>query len=156
MHKPGAKRHAQVLSPMREGRKTGEGEGGFERGALDVSDVRTVAYLLPGVKITSPNKVVWSRQAAMAGSQKRKRLRSLAGLVVGIQHHECRSRVVVSLVRVAPRPFDYDNMVAGFKPVRDGVSDAFALRDDHACFVWRYGQRRGKPKEYGVEIHILK
>ncbi len=117
---------------------------------------------IPGARITSPNKVIWSRAAALAGSSKRKRLRAMAGLATAAAlgvHRAVLSgkftlRLVVTMTRVAPRPFDFDNMVAGFKPVRDGIADTFGLRDDHPRFVWQYQQRRGNPREYALEIQI--
>jgi hypothetical protein len=64
--------------------------------------------------------------------------------------------VIVQILRIAPKPFDSDNWQAAAKPIRDGIADAFGLRDDAPCFEWHYGQERGKAREYAaaVSIHI--
>lgn len=64
----------------------------------------------------------------------------------------------VVVTRIAPRCFDsHDGLAASAKHVVDGISDYLAGtygqgQDQQPGLFWRYGQRRGKPKEYGVEI----
>ena len=58
----------------------------------------------------------------------------------------------VTLTRIAPRGLDADNLAGSFKHVQDGVADALGIDDRH--IVWVYEQRKGKPKEYAVEIRI--
>jgi hypothetical protein len=98
----------------------------------------------------------------MARSQERKRLRELAGIAArsvagdflrAFSRGSLLSNVgaMVTLTRVSPRKLDDDNAIAGFKPVRDGVADAFGLRDDHKCLSWVYLQRKGPP---AIEIRI--
>jgi hypothetical protein len=62
--------------------------------------------------------------------------------------------VVVTLVRVAPRMLDDDNLRGALKAVRDGVADAFKVDDRDRRITWRYGQRRGTARMYGVEIGV--
>jgi hypothetical protein len=62
--------------------------------------------------------------------------------------------VIVEMTRIAPRAFDGDNWQAACKPIRDGVADAFGLRDDAMNLFWGYEQRRGGVKEYAVQIAI--
>lgn len=62
--------------------------------------------------------------------------------------------VVVTLTRIAPRELDDDNLSGGFKAVRDGVADALGVDDKDKRVTWRYAQRTGKPKEYGMTITI--
>lgn len=122
--------------------------------------VATYATYLSGVRPKSPNKVVWSKGAALRASGERRRLREEAHVrtlaVVPPRErdfiHNHHLGVVITLVRVAPRPFDGDNLQASLKPVRDGVADAFNLRDDAINLTWAYAQRRGKVREYGVQV----
>lgn len=69
--------------------------------------------------------------------------------------------LVVHVTRVAPRPLDpHENLPASMKHVVDGVSDYLAGahgqgQDRQEGLVFNYAQRRGKPREYGVEIQLL-
>jgi hypothetical protein len=65
-----------------------------------------------------------------------------------------RVRIVVELTRVAPGQLDSDNLVGSQKGVRDGIADAFGIDDGDARFEWHYRQRKGRPREYGVEVAI--
>lgn len=60
--------------------------------------------------------------------------------------------VVVTLTRIASRPFDSDNVTHAFKNIRDGIADAYGVNDKDVRFdgaavpiVWRYSQERGTP-----------
>ena len=62
---------------------------------------------------------------------------------------------VVTLVRVAPRPLDTDNLAASCKGVRDQVAAELGVDDSARSPVrWDYGQRKGKPREYAVEVTV--
>jgi len=118
------------------------------------------AYLL-GARPASPNEKPWSTGAAISASGKRRRLRDQAraitlSMISPIDRVKAKdsAAVVVTLTRVAPRAYDDDNWQGAAKPVRDGVADAFELRDDAPCFAWRYGQMKGMSKEYGVRIKV--
>lgn len=62
--------------------------------------------------------------------------------------------IVVKLTRVAPRLFDDDGLRAAFKSVRDGVADKIGIDDGSSLIKFEYAQRRGKVKEYAVEIEF--
>lgn len=62
---------------------------------------------------------------------------------------------VVHLTRIAPRKFDSDNLSSSFKAIRDGMADAFAIDDGDERIEWKYGWRRGAPKEYAVDVEIV-
>ena len=68
--------------------------------------------------------------------------------------------LVITLTRVAPSGLDAgDNLPASAKACRDGVSDWLAGgylqgQDRQKGLEWRYAQRRGGVREYGVEIYI--
>jgi len=61
---------------------------------------------------------------------------------------------IVTMTRIAPREMDGDNLQAGMKACRDGVADWLGLDDADARITWAYAQRKGKPKEYAVEVSI--
>lgn len=61
---------------------------------------------------------------------------------------------VVTLIRIAPRELDDDNLQGGFKAIRDGVADRLGVRDNDPRVQWRYGQARGKPKQYAALVRI--
>lgn len=63
-------------------------------------------------------------------------------------------RCVVTLVRIAPRPLDDDNLCAAFKAVRDGVADWLGVKDNSPLVKWNYRQERGRPKEYEALIVV--
>lgn len=60
----------------------------------------------------------------------------------------------VTLTRVAPRSLDTDNLAAGLKAVRDGVALWLQVDDADPRIEWRYAQRRGGVREYGVEVEV--
>ena len=75
-------------------------------------------------------------------------------LVAFLQCHDHPLPCVVTLTRIAPRSLDGDNLQASFKHVRDGVADRLGIKDNDPRVEWRYGQRKGLPKEYAVEVNI--
>jgi hypothetical protein len=62
--------------------------------------------------------------------------------------------LTITMTRIAPRGLDGDNLQAAFKAVRDGVADWMKTEDNDPLLLWRYEQRQGRPKEYGVEITV--
>lgn len=63
------------------------------------------------------------------------------------------SGIVVTLTRIGARPLDTDNLAYAFKSIRDGVADAFGIRDDDKRIAWEYAQEKGSP---AVRIEISK
>lgn len=62
--------------------------------------------------------------------------------------------VVVTLIRIAPRELDDgDNIGGAFKAIKDGIADAFLLRDNDKRLKWEYEQQKVS-KTYGVRIEI--
>ncbi len=58
----------------------------------------------------------------------------------------------VTLTRIAPRELDSDNNTAGCKGARDAVADWLMVNDNDPRIEWRYGQRKGDPKQYALEV----
>ncbi len=61
---------------------------------------------------------------------------------------------IVTIARIGPRALDSDNLAGCAKHVRDGIADALGIKDNDPRVEWRVEQRRGKPREYAVEIVI--
>lgn len=61
---------------------------------------------------------------------------------------------VVTLVRIAPRSLDTDNLAGGFKSVRDGIADWLGINDNDPRVTWLYAQERGAPKQYAVRVEV--
>lgn len=66
--------------------------------------------------------------------------------------------VQISIVRIAARRYDDDNMIAACKTVRDTIADwlipglRMGRADDDERLVFTYDQRKGNPKQYALEI----
>lgn len=61
----------------------------------------------------------------------------------------------IVLTRVAPRPLDqHDGLGAALKPIIDGVADYLGVKDNDPRVTWKLEQRKGRVREYCVEISI--
>lgn len=80
--------------------------------------------------------------------------RATARIVLGQVGERPTLPVVVELVRIAPRPLDDDNLRGALKSVRDGIADWLGVDDRDPRVQWAYGQRKGAPKAYGVEVGV--
>ena len=64
----------------------------------------------------------------------------------------------ISLTRVAPRAFDPDNLAASFKNIIDTICDwlkpGLAPGQSDRGLAVTFHQRKGKPKEYKVIVHL--
>lgn len=58
----------------------------------------------------------------------------------------------VTLIRIAPRMLDGDNLQSGFKALRDGIADRLGVKDNDPRVQWNYRQVRGDPRQYAVHI----
>ena len=63
-------------------------------------------------------------------------------------------KFVITITRIGARKLDGDNLANSQKHVRDGIADALGIDDGSDRLDWRYAQRRGKPREYSVEVQI--
>lgn len=64
--------------------------------------------------------------------------------------------VVVHLTRVGVRKLDSDNLAGSCKGVRDQIAKLIGVDDgDERKVRWEYSQRKGLPKEYGLEVRIV-
>lgn len=49
----------------------------------------------------------------------------------------------VHLIRIGARMLDDDNLISGYKPLRDAIASRFGLDDNQRTIEWRYGQCQG-------------
>lgn len=109
---------------------------------------------IPGLRLanTLNTREHWRRKADAA-----KRQRHTVALVLRT-HPKPLGPVVVTIVRVAPRSLDSDNLAGACKSVRDGVADWLGVDDGVAerrgDVVWQVAHRKGGVGEYGVEIRV--
>ena len=129
-------------------------------GADDVSPNR-VSVTLNGCRPSNPlnGSQGRTRGGNIVRARKRKALRKLAAWStrarLSVLPRSGRvGRLIVTLIRFSPRPYDSDGWQAAAKPIRDGVADALERRDNDPDIEWRYEQRRGLPKSYAVAIVV--
>ena len=101
-----------------------------------------------------------SRVAMLRKSRIRKSQRGIAKIAVGAKVRamgiapDMWLPIVVTMTRVSPRAFDDDGLRSALKAIRDGIADVFGIGDATPLIEWRYEQRRGGVREYGVEIFV--
>ena len=106
---------------------------------------------IPGLRLSNTlnTRQHWRQKAAAA-----KRQRHTVALVLRT-HPRPTGPVVVTIVRVAPRQLDSDNLAGACKSVRDGVADWLEVDDGVAerkgGVVWRVEARKGP---VSVEIRV--
>jgi hypothetical protein len=61
---------------------------------------------------------------------------------------------VVTMTRISAGTLDDDNLQPALKAIRDGIADAFGVKDNDPRIEWQYAQERGKPRDYAVRIRI--
>jgi hypothetical protein len=61
---------------------------------------------------------------------------------------------VVTLIRVAPRRLDDDNLASAFKAVRDEVAKHIGIDDGDQRVAWRYAQAKGKACVF-IDFEVL-
>lgn len=120
-------------------------EGHF-RGVPVYSDPALPVYVELPLRIES----VANRREHWAAKARRTKAHRLAALAVPEHPLPC----VVTLIRVAPRKLDDDNLASGFKALRDGIADRLGVDDADPRVTWKYGQVRGKAKEYAARVKI--
>jgi hypothetical protein len=62
--------------------------------------------------------------------------------------------VVVTLVRIAPRALDGDNLQSAFKAPRDEIARWLGVDDADPRVTWEYWQRRGGVGVYAVTVQL--
>jgi hypothetical protein len=96
-------------------------------------------------------RVHWTARAKRAKTER-------AIVAAALRHHPFTADKVPSsctLTRIAPRALDDDNLAGAFKSIRDEVAAFFDVDDGpKGPIAWRYAQRKGEPRQYGIEINL--
>jgi hypothetical protein len=118
----------------------------------------TMQVLIPIRTWSEPNlRGHWAKRARRARGQReaaRILVRAALAASAGKPPLEGNLRLAIRLTRVAMRQMDSDNLAAGLKAVRDGVSDALQMNDGDRRLDWQYAQQKGKRGEYAVLVTI--
>lgn len=103
----------------------------------------------------------WGKRHRRSQTQK-KAVRYILGHEIMVSAPEVLKMrpMAIHLTRIAPRKLDGDNLQMSLKACRDSVADLLnpglmpGFADNDSQLFWFYGQRKGKPKEYAVEIEL--
>lgn len=63
-------------------------------------------------------------------------------------------RWAFTLIRIAPRELDTDNLARSMKAIRDGIADALNIDDGDSQHLWVCDQEQGIPKVHQVRVEI--
>ena len=99
-----------------------------------------------------------AREHHMARHRRRQREKRAVYLPVlaALRKHGVTAPCSVKLTRVAPsNGLDQDNLVSSMKSVIDAIAKALGVDDRDKRITWSYDQRRGKPKQYAVEVRVV-
>ena len=108
--------------------------------------------------IAIPLKLGAALNARVHWTARAKRAKTERAIVAAALRHSCPgwpTPTTCTLVRIAPRALDDDNLAGAFKSIRDEVAAFFGVDDGpKGPIAWHYGQRKGAPKQYGIEIKL--
>lgn len=122
--------------------------------------------LIGSVRVTLPIKTISEnnmREHHMARHRRRQMQRGTVHLVLPMHIRAWRpvGPFAITLVRIAGRKLDGDNLQGAMKAVRDQVADELGIDDGDEAHEWLYEQRKPRPREiglqvggYGVEIRV--
>jgi hypothetical protein len=95
----------------------------------------------------------WGKKSGPAKLQRDTTWRAWLG--AGGRKLSADETAAVRLTRIAPRALDAaDNLPASCKSVRDQIAACLGIDDRSPRVTWTYDQRRGRPREYSVEVEI--
>lgn len=107
-------------------------------------------------RILSPNRVNHWRQLHTLKVKHQKLIR----LQYMVDKPQLVTPATISLIRIAPRELDYDNLVMAFKNIRDIVASLFfpdkapGHADASKELTFTYLQEKGLPRQYAIKIKI--
>lgn len=100
----------------------------------------------------------YEHHMSKARRAKRHRVAAKTFMRLGVPHEHLLNVLVfpleITLVRIAPRELDGDNLQSGFKATRDGIADWLGIDDRDPAVTWKYAQEARAPKTYGVRVEI--
>lgn len=95
----------------------------------------------------------WATKASRAAEQRAAGRFLAHNAMLNCEWKGCK-KMLVQITRIGPRPLDSDNLASSAKHLRDGIADYFGIDDGSSWYEWRYEQRKGRPKEYAVEVTL--
>jgi len=107
-------------------------------------------------EILSPNRVRHWRNLYNANKRHEKRIRTQ----YAIDQPQLVIPATIELTRIAPREYDYDNLVMAFKKIRDVIASLFfpglspGQADSNKSLTWIYLQEKGSTKYYAIKISV--
>ena len=99
-----------------------------------------------------------AREHHMARHRRRQREKRAVYLPVlaALRKHGVAVPCSVMLTRVAPsNGLDQDNLVSSMKATVDAIAAALGVDDRSPQVAWSYDQRRGKPRQWAVEVRVV-
>jgi hypothetical protein len=93
------------------------------------------------------------REHYMVKAKRVKQQRQLVAVFIGGKPKPALP-VVVTLVRIAPRALDGDNLQSAFKAPRDEIARWLGVDDADPRVTWEYWQRRGGVGVYAVTVQL--
>ncbi len=132
--------------------------------------MKPIEFVVPIRTVSEANsRSHWAAKAKRVKSQRQ--AVTLASMAAGIPTCKCKCRqwvaaqehwqvkplrpLWVTLTRIAPSALDTDNLASSFKATRDEVALMLGIDDRSSDVAWAYAQRKGKPREYAVEVKIV-
>lgn len=118
----------------------------------DPCDCREVSFYVPCKLVSEANM----REHWAIKNKRKKAQQRAVELTWLAQRIRVAPPVVVHLTRVGVRRLDTDNLAGSAKGVRDQIAKLIGVDDgDERKVRWEYSQRKGLPKEYGLEVRIV-
>ncbi len=102
----------------------------------------------------------WTSKHKRHKLQKRWLLTIKTDLALSCKQCYLSDPVDITLIRIAPRKLDDDNLQSSLKYIRDYIADILfpgqqaGRADDTDMIIWKYDQEKGNPKEYAIKIRI--
>jgi hypothetical protein len=113
---------------------------------------REVAFYVPTKLISEANQ----REHWAIKTKRKKAQQRAVELVWLAERVRVAPPVVVTLTRVGVRKLDPDNLAGSFKHVQDQIAKCMGVDDgDERKVRWVYEQRKGIPRQYGLEVRIV-
>ena len=112
---------------------------------------REVAFYVPTKLVSEANM----REHWAIKNKRKKTQQRAVELVWLAERVRVAPPVVVLLTRIGVRKLDSDNLAGSAKGVRDQIAKLIGVDDgDERKVRWEYAQRKGLPKQYGLEVRI--
>jgi len=120
------------------------------------------------IRVTLPIRTISENNARehwASRAKRRKGQREVVHLVLPMHMRTCKpvAPFAITLVRIAPRRLDSDNLQGALKAVRDQVAEELGINDGDPAHEWRYEQRHYDKNRrelglqvggYGVEVRV--